>query len=141
MEQRYHKLKHRLAALPAWLFTIITVAVIMWLTLAPHPLGDDEPKLFEGADKVAHALMFGFLTCMVLLDIERRRGWHPVGTTTVIAVVAIVIAFGIAIEFIQLKMDMGRGFETADMLADAIGAVVFGTGWILIRFSHAKTEV
>ena len=69
------KLRAALSRLPQWVFTAATTLLILWLTLAPDPLGDDAPTLFPGADKIVHAIMFGFLTTMILLDTERKRGW------------------------------------------------------------------
>ena len=36
----------------------------------PDPLGDDAPTLFPGADKVVHAIMFGFLDAAAGLSEE-----------------------------------------------------------------------
>ncbi len=68
-------LRKQTSKLPPWILSILTVALILWLTLAPDPLGDDSPRLFPGADKVAHAIMFGFLTVVQLLDRQRRQEW------------------------------------------------------------------
>ena len=39
------KLRAALSRLPQWVFTAATTLLILWLTLAPDPLGDDAPTL------------------------------------------------------------------------------------------------
>lgn len=119
--------------LPPWLFTIITVMAILWLTLAPKPLGDEAPMLFEGADKVVHAIMFGGLTAMILLDWQRKNRWQRITWMFALIVAAVSSIFGIIIEFAQLGMHMGRGFEQADILADTIGAFAFALIWMFLQ--------
>lgn len=127
------KIKETLTRFPVWIFTLLTVLLILWLTLAPDPLGDDSPDLFPGADKMVHAIMFGFLLTMILLDRTRKRKWKPV-TTMFITISAIsTAAFGIAIEFIQRAMDMGRGFEVADMIADCTGVGICAFLWAWLQ--------
>ena len=125
-----NRIKGFLAVLPAWLLTGITVAVILWLTLAPDPLGDDAPHLFPGSDKVAHAIMFGYLTVMVLLDRQRTSGWRRLRARFVWSCAIGAAIFGILIEFMQLAMAMGRGFELADMAADCAGAAICALLWL-----------
>lgn len=127
------KLKKMLQRFPSWSFSVFTLLVILWLTLAPKPLGDEAPVLFPGADKIVHGIMFGFLVMMILLDIQRKTGWVKTGWVTMLIVAAISSFFGIMIEFAQLNMNMGRGFETSDMAADAIGAFSLGIVWELCQ--------
>ena len=128
-----NKIKETLTRLPKWLFTSLTVALILWLTLAPDPLGDDSPDLFPGADKIVHAIMFGFLTVMVLLDRQRKAEWRKVSAKFISFTAVATAAFGIAIEFIQRAMDMGRGFEVADMIADCAGVALCACLWAILQ--------
>ncbi len=134
------KIKEILTRLPAWALTALTVLLILWLTLAPDPLGEDAPTLFPGADKVVHALMFGFLTVMILLDKERKSAWHPVGWPFILLAAAGAAGLGIAIEFVQNAMEMGRGFEVADMIADCIGAVICAVCWEKFQYCWSSPE-
>lgn len=127
------KFRTVLSKLPPWLLTVVTGVLIIWLTLMPDPLGDNSPTLFPGADKVVHAIMFGFLTCMILLDGQRRQHWLPVSPLSVAGAAAVSTIGGVLIEFAQLEMDMGRGFETADMLADFVGSAIAALAWILCQ--------
>lgn len=127
------KFQKTLTRLPSWILTISTTLLILWLTLAPDPLGEDSPRLFPGADKVLHALMFGFLTMMILLDRVRRKGWMPLRLPSVAGAALASAVLGGLVEVAQLEMQMGRGFEWADILADTIGAATAAAGWSFIQ--------
>lgn len=132
------KIRNLLSRFPGWLFTVLTILIILWLTLMPDPLGDDAPSLFPGADKLVHAIMFGFLTTMIMLDRQRRNRWKELGGKFIIASALISSLFGILIEVLQLEMDMGRGFEVADMVADAVGSFLFAWCWKIFQGSWSK---
>lgn len=123
-------LKLRLANLPPWTLTIITIAVILWMTLAPHPLGDEDIPLFPGADKLVHAIMFGGLTIVALLDITRRQRWRPVPARCLWFVAILASLLGVLIEICQWKMGLGRSFEWADIAADTAGAFLCALLWL-----------
>lgn len=124
------KLQRALSGLPSWIFTILTTLLILWLTLAPNPLGDNSPKLFQGADKIVHGMMFGFLTLMILLDRIRRNGWVSLSKGYVFGASAASAIFGALVEVAQLEMQLGRGFEWEDILADTLGCVICGLAWL-----------
>lgn len=113
--------------------------LILWLTLAPKPLGDDAPSLFPGADKIAHGLMFGFLTMMMLLDWQRRNQWRPTSWIRSLTDAACASLLGILIEFAQAYMNLGRGFEYADMVADTIGSFTIAIVWMFFQKFWANT--
>lgn len=127
------RLKEVLTRFPAWIFTILTVVLILWLTLAPDPLGEDSPELFEGADKIAHAIMFGFLTLMILLDRQRNTGWHMVSPRFAATAAILASLLGILVEFAQYFMGLGRGFEVFDMVADVAGAALCAFLWTRLQ--------
>lgn len=118
------KIRKALSVIPPWMPTTLTVVLILWLTLAPDPLGDEGPTLFEGADKIVHAIMFGFLTFVMLLDRQRSRQWKRLSSRVLVMMPVIASLLGIAVEVAQLLMGLGRGFEITDMIADIIGAVL-----------------
>lgn len=122
-----------LTSAPAWIFTILILGAILWLTLAPKPLGDEDIPLFPGADKIAHALMFGALTGAVLLDWQRKRGWRKVPVGGVWLTAAGASAVGVAVEFAQRSMHLGRGFEITDMIADGAGAALCALAWLFFE--------
>ena len=122
-------IKRRLSRLPGWLFSTITLLAILWLTLAPKPLGDDAPQLFPGADKLVHGIMFGFFAGMMLFDFQRRNKWEFIIFPFCMLFGLISDIVGILIEIAQLKMDMGRGFEYADIISDCVGSLVVSASW------------
>lgn len=124
LKRKIESVKNTLSRLPSYLFTIVTAMLIMWLTLVPDPLGDDAPSLFPGADKIVHAIMFGWLTCMLLLDYQRKHSWDSISWRRYAGAVVISAVSGVAIEFAQREMSLGRGFEYADMVADGVGAII-----------------
>lgn len=133
LTQKMDKLRQNLTVLPPWVFTAIVFAAILWLTLVPHPLGDDEPELFPGADKVAHGLMFGGLTLVVLLDYRRKHDWRPLRIGFIWGVALMSALIGVTIEYLQRWMELGRGFEVTDMIADAAGSALFALSWQIFQ--------
>lgn len=121
-----------LLLLPPWMFSILVIAAILWLTLAPDPLPDNDLPLFPGFDKVGHACMFGGLYFAAAFDWStRHRKSHICPDTSfklpakyAIAILVATIAFGGAIELIQGAMGMGRGCDIFDFLADIAGVAV-----------------
>lgn len=122
-------MKKWLAKLPAWTLSIATTIAILWLTLAPDPIGDTSLPLFPGADKVVHAIMFGGLALMLLVDCKRRNWGERVPKWFILCVVAASALFGLLIEYLQGWMGMGRSFDILDFIADFIGAVLAGILW------------
>ncbi len=109
---------------PAALSAVCTIA-ILWLTLAPKPLGDTDLPLFPGADKICHAIMFGGLEWCLLLDRQRRHDWKRPSVTFMICTAVPVALFGWLIEILQSRMQVGRSYDAFDILADALGVVIF----------------
>lgn len=126
-------LRNVLGKIPTGLFTVLTVLTILWLTLAPKPLGENPPPLFPGADKIAHGIMFGGLTTMILIDLQRKYGWKSVKPLYAMIAALISASFGTLIEFLQDSMGMGRGFEYGDIVADTAGAFLFGFMWLIFQ--------
>ncbi len=127
LDDKIHALMRRV---PDWILSIVCLGVIFWLTLTPQPLGEEEPELFPGADKVAHGLMFFALTLCLNFDMLRHKDWHRLKLPMIAALSLLSMTIGIIIEVIQ--PEIGRGFEFWDMGADAFGAILAGTLWILI---------
>jgi VanZ family protein len=88
------------------------LAAIVWLSLTPSPPSID----IDQGDKLGHSFSYAAaMFCFAQLYLRTAvRARYAVG----------LVALGIALEFIQDKV--GRDFELADMLADAIGVAL---GW------------
>ncbi|MDE5744046.1 MAG: GNAT family N-acetyltransferase [Paramuribaculum sp.] len=107
---------------PPYIFTLVVLLSICWLTLMPKPLPDNNIQLFPGADKVAHFIIFGAFAGALFIDIMRAGTKRHAGICAIIAAFT-SSCFGIAVEFLQMAMDMGRSAEFADVVADTLGAV------------------
>lgn len=95
--------------------------MILYLTLLPQPLGDEEIPLFEGADKVVHFIMFGGLTGTYIFD--RWRTGKPVRMKGALLTALISALLGILVEYLQSAMGLGRtGNDIYDALANTLGA-------------------
>lgn len=112
--------------------SLVVVAAILWLTLAPHPLPDSSVPMFEHADKIVHALMFGGLVFALLFDQElyvrrhrgRGAGSHRRNFRFLLISVVSSAVFGAVIELLQGWMGMGRGCELWDFIADFAGSLL-----------------
>lgn len=109
--------------LPRWVASGVCLAAILWLTLAPRPAGDIDVPLFPGADKLVHAVMFGGLAVVATFDVWHHSHARPFSRYVPWVMAAAATLVGVAIEYLQRAMDMGRGFDPMDMLADLAGAL------------------
>lgn len=97
-------------------------AVIAAVTLLPMPEGAESVPLFDGADKLVHAVLFGLFAAVFMLDYCRGRGVGRASVGTMLLSVAVSAAYGAAIELLQQLMDEGRSGDLYDWLADVAGA-------------------
>lgn len=126
--------------LPAWTLTIVCFLAICWLTLAPHPLPDNDIPLFPGADKIVHAIMFGGFTLCIILDWNRRHGWPAdIGKGDWYAP-DFASAFGIVTEIMQKEMHLGRSGDVWDLVADVTGAFLVCGGWCIFKLKQQQKQ-
>ncbi|MDE6010877.1 MAG: hypothetical protein K2F87_05500 [Muribaculaceae bacterium] len=135
--ERIHRIMRRV---PRWILTAVCLGVILYLTLVPDPLGDEDLPWFPGADKLVHGIMFFGLTLCMLVDAMRSRGWRRLSLPVISLISIIGMSAGIGIEYLQDAMGLGRGKEFGDMVADAFGAIVAGVLWIFVGESVELTE-
>lgn len=111
----------RLMFFPGYQLTAVVVCVILYLTLLPLPLGEEEFPLFEGADKVVHFIMFGGLTGTFIFD--RWRMYKTLSLRGALLTALCSALFGGVIEWLQYAMALGRaGNDIYDALANTLGA-------------------
>ncbi len=115
-------IKTCLNKLPAWTLTVVCFLAICWLTLAPHPLPDNDIPLFPGADKIVHGIMFGGFTLCIILDWNRRHGWPKKTSSVEWWAPVFASIFGVATEILQQEMHAGRSGDVWDLVADITGA-------------------
>lgn len=107
----------------------ICFIAILWLTLSPDPTGGLPVPIFPGADKIIHGIMFGGQTLCICVDLRRRDFNRIVSPAWIAAAIVFSSIFGIIIEYAQSAMELGRGFEVADMISDAAGTFLFAIAW------------
>ena len=111
----------RLKWLPSNAPWVLVLIAILYLTLAPQPLGDEELQLFPGADKVVHFIMFGALTGSFIYDRWRFDRQLTLHAALVVALCSAVT--GGIVEWLQAAMNLGReGNDMLDALANLLGA-------------------
>ena len=114
----------------------MTLAAVLWLTLAPFPVGDMETPSFLGphADKIVHFVMFGGLTGVIIFDCTRAR--FKRGAMFYICLLIGMLAFAALDEWAQGAMNMGRSADIKDFAADSTGistAIIISLIIALIR--------
>ena len=126
----------KLGFIPGYQPTVIVIALILFLTLLPRPLGEEDFQLFEGADKVVHFIMFGGLTGTFMYD--RWRAGHPLSLSGALLTATASALFGVDVEILQSLMHLGRtGNDLADILANTLGAfTAILVGYIFIQGRH-----
>lgn len=108
-----------------WRWTLLLLAVLIAvLALAPAP-----PRQMDlGWDKLNHLLAFAALGLCAIF------GWRS-GAAARLAVLLALLAFGGAIELLQLRVP-NRSGEWGDLAADAIGiglGALLAWGWLRHR--------
>lgn len=134
------RLRAVLAKVPHWLLTILCLAAILYLTLSPEPLGDEDISLFPGFDKLAHGIMFFGLTLCMEIDLTRLEGWRRLTLPQVSLLVVIGMGVGIGVEYLQKVMELGRALEFWDMAADGFGAVIAGALWMIVGVGELRHQ-
>lgn len=125
--------------IPPYQLTLAVVVIILYLTLLPKPFGEEELPLFPGVDKLVHCCMFGGLAFTYIF--ERKQMGKKLDMKQALTACLIVTIFGIAVEFAQSAMAVGRSGDLADGIADAIGAfcaipLCYALHWIDIVVKH-----
>ncbi len=119
------------AYLPAllWLLFITGLSVMPGVQLPAF-------HLFS-ADKLAHAVVYGVLTWLLLRAYTRTRQ-APLSFGKEIIVLCLSTIYGVFMEFVQYAFIPGRFYEYDDMLANAFGAVM---GWLFFRLSLKMSNI
>lgn len=103
--------------------TALCTAAILYITIAPHPAGEELVPVFPGYDKVIHGIMFFGLTLCVCVDALL----HPDAAPTrrrLLCILLVCAAFGAVDECMQTLLTADREGSVADWLADFAGCTL-----------------
>ncbi len=102
---------------PAILWSVfVFILLAMPMSFFPH-----ERKLsVSQLDKIVHILLFAVLSFLWTVYLKKKYQGQFKFKKKVILVFFLTVAFGIAMEYVQLYT--GRDFDVWDMVADAVGS-------------------
>ena len=130
------KLKSILQSLPAWMLSGVCLLVVLYLTLTPKPLGENDFILFTNADKVVHGIMFGGLLVAICVDKWRQNTFNLPSIKFVMRAAFGVILLGGVIELLQMVMNIGRSADVWDFIADSIGVILMVIIYLSYRYDR-----
>lgn len=142
LQHLIHLLMNRL--LQPWLISSVITAAVLILCLMPTSVPVSAPT---GTDKVVHAVMFMALAWLYTVDLGgglnriRTRSVKRPGILTAQAGWVMVSLLGCLTEVLQDRMALGRSGDTADAVADIIGAAVGAAlaWWVLRRHTSRQS--
>ncbi|UYQ93068.1 VanZ family protein [Chitinophaga horti] len=104
-----------------YLPAVVWIGLILVLCALP---GEDIPKasLFDDlhVDKIVHFALFGGIVVWLSMGYYRQKG--HISNAMLILIALIASGYGLAIEYMQKYLVVGRSFDMWDVLADAAGA-------------------
>lgn len=118
------------------LFWVVAEILLVFVLLSlPGDHFSSQAKLFGDfpMDKLVHVLLFGSLSMSFFVHFERGNNPFLKTVRAKALILIICILYGIGMEYYQKFYVPSRGFEVADMLADAVGAIL-----ALILFEKIK---
>jgi VanZ family protein len=104
----------------AWALVFGWFAMIWWFSSRPGVIVE-LPWYMPVLQNLAHAPLFGLLGMWIVLLVERRDGWPDLTRARWLAVLAGVLAFGVADELHQ-HFTPQRSMSLCDLLTDVTGA-------------------
>lgn len=102
----------------------LVVALILYATLAPDPIGAEELPSVPHLDKLIHAIMMGGLFGAIVFDRQRSDRSRSVTKRELYWIAVFVMLFGAVDETVQGLMGLGRSGDIMDLIADWIGTWV-----------------
>lgn len=114
--------KSYLYFVPAVLWGLL---IFMLSTNTPVEVGPVDWLDFVSIDKVGHLTFYFIFCCLVCWGFTRMSsGAKYISVSKVVLSIAIVVIYGVVMEFLQLEFYEGRHLEFMDMVANTIGAIL-----------------
>lgn len=117
-------MKQLLKSLPTGFLSVIAIIVVVYLSLTPDPLGQVDFFPFAGADKVAHFLLYFFATVLFLTDYAKYKSPHHTKLNQELMFTCSAMLLGLLMEIGQLALSNGREYDSADIIANCLGAAI-----------------
>ncbi len=108
-------MKRKYVLLSLWILVIIILSL-----MPKSSLGIEKVKLFENSDKIVHFLMYDILTILAIMAFKKG----DICTKKCQVIISFFSIFlGMLMEFLQEYLEMGRSFDTFDILANTTGVI------------------
>lgn len=99
-----------------WLWAGLWILVISIVVIGSLMPAHDLPKVPRGFDKLEHFGAYAVLAAGAVQLFARRLSWG--------FVCVILVLMGIALEYLQAQMGLGRMLDRQDALANTIGVLI-----------------
>lgn len=123
--------------IPTWISSAIVFALIAYISLDSNPMDINRIKLFPGADKIIHFIMYFTFCTILILDYAKSKMPHHTKLNSEIAFTTFAFATGLAFEVLQGTITESRTFDVYDIMANTIGAIsgfLFLKIWLMHKF-------
>ncbi|MFT3752500.1 MAG: VanZ family protein [Paludibacter sp.] len=108
--------------------SIIAILFILYLSFSGPATFDKVPN-FTYKDKIAHFILYGGLTLLLILDHRKHKKNNISYTSFIIYCIIFPIVLGGLVEIFQKYFFFPRTAEWLDWLSDIIGVLV---GWLVL---------
>jgi VanZ family protein len=116
------------------IFSILTAAIIFYLSMANSHTFDKVPIIIPNFDKIVHFGMYFGLTSVLIF--ENRKTVKSDGNLFFLSLIPFF--YGIILEIMQSVFTSTRTGSIFDVLADSAGIVVSILLWLWIKSSKAE---
>ncbi len=117
--------------IPSGLLSLITFVVIIYVSLDNNPFEINQVQLFEGADKIIHALMYGFWVMVMIYESSKFLYFEEPDFISYILLIMMSFLFSVSMELLQEIMEIGRHMDIYDIIANLSGIII---GSLVMKF-------
>lgn len=121
--------------IPKGLMSILIVMIISYLSLDKDPFDVNKVRLFEGADKVVHCIMYWVMTLVFMVDWAKFRYPKKITVSSMWVCAVVAFAFSLLMEYLQDAMNLGRAASVNDVIANFIGTIL---GFLVMKYVFFK---
>lgn len=114
------------------------IFILLLCGMPPQNLGDFSLWDMFNPDKIFHFGVFSLLALFLIIGFKKQYYFPKLRCNAFVAAIAISIAYGIVIEFVQILFFSGREGEWLDIIANTLGA---SFGYILFKIIYGNTII